>query len=97
MKSKKVVSYAALAGLVSFGMGIASVQAATPAWATKGETIEKCLGVSAKGKNDCGAKNGSHACSGKATTDRSPDEWVYTPTGLCEKLGGTVWKTKTVS
>ncbi len=54
------------------------------------ETWEKCAGVAQTGKNDCGALDGSHACSGKATHDNDPNEWVYVPKGTCEKIGGVV-------
>ena len=51
---------------------------------------EKCSGVSRAGKNDCGALDKSHACGMKATKDKDPNEWVYTPEGTCAKLGGKV-------
>ncbi len=96
MKQKKVMSYAAFAGAVTLGVGLASTAIAAPKWAKTGDTVEKCLGVAAKGQNDCGSKDGAHGCGGKAKTDRDPNEWVYTPEGLCAKLGGTVWKTKKI-
>lgn len=52
-------------------------------------TVIKCLGVSKAGKNDCGSTDGRHDCSGAATKDLDPTEWVYLPEGpLCDKLGG---------
>lgn len=59
-----------------------------PGWARKGDFVEKCLGVAKKGKNDCTANN--HGCAGLATTDNDANEWVYTPQGLCEKIGGKI-------
>jgi uncharacterized membrane protein len=60
----------------------ASVSAMTPKWAAKGTTIEKCAGVAAKGKNDCGANDHT---------------WVYLPEGVCEKIaGGKVLASKKV-
>lgn len=50
------------------------------------ETWEKCAGVSQKGMNDCGSLDGKHSCSGQATKDNDPNEWVYVPKGTCEKL-----------
>lgn len=92
MIRRKTIAIAAAAGIgLSALVGAAH---AAPSWAKKGDTLEKCLGVSMKGQNDCGAKNGSHSCGGQAKTDKDPNEWVYTPEGLCSKLGGTVWKTK---
>ena len=78
------------------GIGIYSVaNAMTPKWAKKGDTIVKCKGVARKGKNDCGANN--HACGGKAAKDRDPNEWIYVPKGVCEKIaGGIVMKEKKV-
>lgn len=53
-------------------------------------TVVKCVGIAMKGHNDCGSLDGSHDCSGKATQDLDPNEWVYVPDGpLCEKWGGT--------
>jgi uncharacterized membrane protein len=54
------------------------------------EVWEKCAGVAKAGKNDCGALDGSHKCSGQATKDDDPNEWVYVPKGTCEKIGGVV-------
>ena len=51
---------------------------------------EKCTGVAKKGLNDCGSLDGKHSCSGQATTDNDPNEWVYTPAGTCAKIGGNV-------
>ena len=55
---------------------------AAPEW--KGS--EKCVGVAAKGKNDCGTSK--HGCANKATSDRDAEEWVYVPKGLCQKIAG---------
>ncbi len=54
------------------------------------ESWEKCAGIAKAGKNDCGALDGSHRCSGQATKDSDPNEWVYVPKGTCEKIGGVV-------
>lgn len=78
----------------TIGMSLATTSSAAPKWAKKGDVIVKCKGVAKKGANDCGA-NG-HACSGHAAKDRDPNEWVYTPEGLCEKIGGKVGKKITV-
>ena len=48
---------------------------------------EKCYGVVRKGQNDCGTA--VHGCGGKAKADNEPDEWIYVPKGLCEKLAGS--------
>lgn len=80
--------------IAAFGLMSAVNAHAAPAWAKKGDTIEKCQGVAMKGKNDCGA-NG-HGCGGMAKKDKDPNEWVYTPEGLCAKIGGKVKQTKKV-
>ncbi len=51
---------------------------------------EKCYGVAKAGKNDCAAKDKSHACAGQAKKDADTNTWVYVPAGLCEKLVGGV-------
>ena len=75
-----------LLGFTGAALAAATVSAATPTWATKGSTIEKCAGVAAKGKNDCGAND--HSCAGHAKKDNDPNEWVYLPAGVCEKIAG---------
>ncbi|MEM7015907.1 MAG: DUF2282 domain-containing protein [Pseudomonadota bacterium] len=56
---------------------------------------EKCAGIAKAGKNDCGALDGKHDCSGQATRDNDDNEWVYVPEGTCEKItGGKVAKVK---
>ena len=47
---------------------------------------EKCFGVVAKGQNDCGTS--AHSCAGQAKVDNHPEEWVYVPAGLCERIAG---------
>ncbi|MES2663327.1 MAG: DUF2282 domain-containing protein [Pseudomonadota bacterium] len=55
------------------------------------EGFEKCAGIAKAGKNDCAA-NG-HSCAGQAKKDSDVNEWVYVPTGTCDKIvGGTVAK-----
>ena len=52
-------------------------------------TVVKCLGVAKAGHNDCGSTDGRHTCSGQATKNLDPTEWVYLPDGpMCEKMGG---------
>ncbi|HIQ14662.1 MAG TPA: DUF2282 domain-containing protein [Leucothrix sp.] len=48
--------------------------------------MEKCMGVAAAGKNDCGTSQ--HACAGQSKTDGDTEEWVYVKEGTCEKLAG---------
>lgn len=85
---------AALAGALAVGVSslIAGAASAAPDWAADLEKVEKCGGVAKAGKNDCGTK--SHQCAGQSKTDNLSDEWVYTPIGVCDKLGGQVLKIK---
>ena len=48
--------------------------------------FEKCYGIVKAGKNDCGTSG--HACAGQSTKDGAPDEWIYVPKGMCEKIVG---------
>lgn len=82
-------------GLTGAAFIAATAYAAPPTWAKKGSTLEKCAGIAAKGKNDCGAND--HSCAGHAKRDNDPNEWVYVPAGVCEKIAnGKVLKTKKV-
>jgi uncharacterized membrane protein len=47
---------------------------------------EKCYGVAQAGKNDCAASG--HACAGQSKSASNGAEWVYVPTGTCERLVG---------
>ncbi len=51
---------------------------------------ERCYGVAAKGKNDCATN--AHSCAGQSTEDRHPNEWIYTPAGLCDRIHGGIQK-----
>jgi uncharacterized membrane protein len=49
--------------------------------------FERCFGVNASGKNDCGAR-GVHACAGESKTANDPQSWIYVPVGTCAKIQG---------
>ena len=86
MKKRKIVaSLFAVSALATTAM-------AAPKWAKKGDTIEKCKGIAKKGANDCGA-NG-HDCANQAKKDNDPNEWVYVPEGVCEKIASGSIKEK---
>ncbi len=81
--------FLAAAGLLAVGAITVNAVNSNDAVAGKGEK-EKCFGVVKAGKNDCGSKDGSHSCAGQAKIDSDPNEWVFVPKGLCDKLtGGT--------
>ena len=52
--------------------------------------LAKCAGIVKTGLNDCGTSK--HDCSGKATVDNDPEEWIYVPAGTCEKIVGSTLK-----
>lgn len=58
---------------------------ASPAYAAK-PGMEKCSGIAKAGKNDCGTSK--HSCAGQASKDGDKEEWVYVPTGTCDKIVG---------
>ena len=85
----------ALSGALAVGIStlVAGVAAADlPDWAKGMSTVEKCGGVAKAKMNDCGTKE--HKCGGMAKADNLPDEWVFTPVGLCDKIGGVVLEVK---
>ncbi len=79
MKDTKVLLTSAIVGLLALGLTSAAALAAKPG-------MEKCAGVVKAGKNDCGSS--AHACAGQATKDKDASEWLYVPTGTCEKIVG---------
>jgi len=80
-KSRAVV-VSAVTALLTLG-GIATSHSA------KAADLEKCAGIAAAGKNDCGTAVSS--CAGTAKQDRDAHAWVLVPKGTCSKIaGGTV-------
>jgi uncharacterized membrane protein len=53
---------------------------------TMADKLEKCYGINAVSKNDCGA--GAHSCAGQATQARDPKSFVLLPAGVCNKIAG---------
>jgi uncharacterized membrane protein len=88
MNEGKLLASTAIAGLLALGLGLGadSALAGKPG-------MEKCAGIAKAGKNDCGTSK--HACAGQAAKDSDKEEWVYVPTGTCDKIvGGTVKQAK---
>jgi uncharacterized membrane protein len=80
-KSRTMVA-SALTALLALG-GIATSHSA------KAADFEKCAGIAAAGKNDCGTA--VSACAGTAKQDRDAHAWVLVPKGTCSRIaGGTV-------
>ncbi|MEW6706194.1 MAG: SUMF1/EgtB/PvdO family nonheme iron enzyme [Pseudomonadota bacterium] len=63
---------------------------AVPAQAAGAAEKEVCYGVAKAGQNECANSTCFHLCSGLASTDRDPTEWMMVPKGTCTKLGGKV-------
>jgi len=80
MKTKTTLISTAVTGLLALGM------LASPAQAADDAGKEKCFGVAKAGKNDCAA-NG-HACAGQAKRDADGKEWIYVPSGTCDRIVG---------
>lgn len=79
MKNKKLVQQA-LAGVVALGLS----SAATTSFAGQHAKMEKCYGVVKAKMNDCGTS--AHSCAGQAANDGNKSEWIYLPTGTCNKI-----------
>jgi uncharacterized membrane protein len=80
MKRSDLIIRSAIASVLALGLS-----GAGQALAAK-EGMEKCAGVAKAGKNDCGTAK--HSCAGQASADRAADEWIYVPTGTCDKIAG---------
>ena len=83
MKKANVLVGSATAVALSIALQIAAQ--AGPAPVPKFDH-EKCYGVAARGKNDCG--EGAHSCVGQATHDRDKASFVLLPKGDCQKIAG---------
>ncbi len=86
MAETKTRLHATLAAIVAVGMGLAASDASAVPDAPK--KWEKCAGIAKTGKNDCSSTDGRHGCSGDASKDSDPTEWIYVPEGTCEKIAG---------
>ncbi len=82
MAVKKHIIETAIAGVIA----LAGASAATQVVAAEDGAKEKCYGVVKAAKNDCAA-NG-HSCAAQASSDSNASEWLYLPTGTCERLAG---------
>lgn len=61
-------------------MSASAIAATAPA-------MEKCYGVAKAGKNDCGVPGGN-ACAAQAKHSGDPQDWIFVPKGVCEKIVG---------
>jgi uncharacterized membrane protein len=81
MNESRTLVNRVLAGALALGLAGTAINT----YAAK-EGMEKCTGIVKAGKNDCGTSK--HACAGQATRDSAAEEWLYVPTGTCEKIVG---------
>jgi uncharacterized membrane protein len=81
MNESRTLVNRVLAGALALGLAGTAINT----YAAK-EGMEKCAGIVKAGKNDCGTSK--HACAGQATRDSAAEEWLYVPTGTCEKIVG---------
>ena len=84
MQNTRFVITAAIAALTSGGLFAATT--AQAAGAVVCAEQERCYGIAKAGKNDCAA-NG-HACAGQAKRDADGKEWIYVPSGTCDRIVG---------
>jgi uncharacterized membrane protein len=73
----------ALAAAISLPSLALAGPAAVPTYAS-----EKCFGIAKAGANDCASTTGAHSCAGMSKVDADPTEWVYVPTGYCDRIVG---------
>jgi len=79
MTTKKRLVEKTLAGLLALSTlcAVDAAVASVPAG-------EKCYGVVAAGKNDCGS--GAGACATSVKTEKACYAWIFVPKGLCNKI-----------
>jgi uncharacterized membrane protein len=89
MNGTKLASTTAIATAVAFGAVALTTTAHAGDWTKiKGIKVEKVYGVAKAGKNDCAAKG--HSCAGMSKVDNDPNEWIFLPKGVSDKIGGSL-------
>lgn len=87
-QNRQALVQAAVAAACALAVAIpAPAQAPEKKAAAKSEI---CYGVAKAGQNECANTTCFHLCSGMATVDRDPGEWMTVPAGTCTALGGKV-------
>jgi uncharacterized membrane protein len=81
MTTKTAIAAATLAASFATALTLVSL----PASAEDSAGMDKCYGVSLKGKNDCKAGAGT-SCAGTSKIDYQRDAWKYVPKGTCETI-----------
>jgi len=80
MNARNLVTAAFTLAALTSGVAMAQDHA-TPAK----PAVEKCYGVSAAGKNDCKAGEGT-TCAGTAKVDYQGNAWKNVPAGTCTSI-----------
>lgn len=75
----RAVVVSAVTALIAMGSMAASVSA-------NAADMEKCAGIAAAGKNDCGTATSS--CKGTSKEDKETGKWIEVPKGTCSKIAG---------
>ena len=79
-KKTKILSASAITALATIGLSSINAHAADK------PGMEKCYGIAKAKQNDCGTS--LHSCAGQAKTNNDPNEWIFVPTGMCDKIAG---------
>lgn len=88
MQVKKIINTtAAAAASAALGMLVANAAQAANHGKMMKKGMEKCYGVNALKKNDCGIPNVS-PCAGTAKMAKDPKAWILVPKGTCKKIAG---------
>ncbi|MCS5712529.1 BufA1 family periplasmic bufferin-type metallophore [Candidatus Berkiella aquae] len=84
----KVMMQSALGAALALGVSTNSVAGPSQVTAKtiNKDGLEKCYGIVKSGFNDCGAD--IHACATQSAKDGDPNDWLYMPKGMCEKIIG---------
>ena len=84
----------------SIALALAAALVAAPALAAGKEAGgDKCYGIAKKGRNDCAARTGGHACTGReglgghgcaglSTVDNAGTDFKLIANGTCVRIGG---------
>lgn len=87
MNNTRTLGLSLSATALTLALGSALSLAMIPA-AHAADNMEKCFGVSMKGKNNCAAGAGT-TCAGTSKTDHQANAWSLVPNGTCEQTAST--------
>ncbi len=84
MSNKKISI--AISAVMTLCVSYAASAADAPMGMANIKGMDKCYGIAKAGMNDCAS--GKHGCASEAKVDGAKDEFLLTPTGLCNKIVG---------